>query len=257
MDELVFGPSARENLPSTGAGPNSSRGVSGAGRQDDARGGTPREPSEGDMAEALTGKRQEIMEYIARSLRERGYPPSVREIGAAVGLASSSTVHAHLALLQREGYLRRDPTKPRAIEVRYDPSSKAPMAARPVRHVPLVGDVAAGTGVLAIENVEELLPLPEDFTGTGSLFMLRVRGDSMIEAGILDGDFVVVRQQPDAENGDVVVAGIPDDEATVKTFARRHDKIVLTPANPALSPIELDPADVSIYGTVVTVLRRL
>ena len=217
----------------------------------------PRAKEDTDMAEALTGKRQEILEYIGESLREHGYPPSVREIGEAVGLASSSTVHAHLALLQREGYLKRDPTKPRAIEVRYDPSSKAAMPARPVRHVPLVGDVAAGTGVLASENVEELLPLPEDFTGTGSLFMLRVRGDSMIEAGILDGDFVVVRQQPDADNGDVVVAGIPDDEATVKTFSRRRGKIVLTPANPALSPMELDPADVNVYGKVVTVLRRL
>jgi repressor LexA len=209
------------------------------------------------MVEALTGKRQEILEYIERSLRERGYPPSVREIGEAVGLTSSSTVHAHLALLQRVGYLRRDPTKPRAIEVRYDPSSKAALAPRPVRNVPLIGDVAAGTGVLASENVEELLPLPEDFTGTGSLFMLRVRGDSMIEAGILDGDCVVVRQQPDAENGDVVAAGIPDDEATVKTFARRRGKVVLTPANPAMSPMEFDPSDVNIYGKVVTVLRRL
>jgi repressor LexA len=209
------------------------------------------------MAEALTGKRQEILECIATSLRQRGYPPSVREIGEAVGLTSSSTVHAHLAVLQREGYLRRDPTKPRAIEVRYDPSSKAAMAARPVRTVPLVGDVAAGTGVLASENVEELLPLPEDFTGTGSLFMLRVRGDSMLEAGILDGDYVVVRQQPDADNGDVVVAGIPGDEATVKTFARRRGRVVLTPANAAMEPMELDPADVTIYGKVVTVLRRL
>ncbi len=173
------------------------------------------------MAEALTGKRQQILEFIGDKVREDGYPPSVREIGQAVGLTSSSTVHAHLAVLQREGYLRRDPTKPRAIEVRYDPSSKAQMAARPVRNIPLIGDVAAGTGVLAHENVEELLPLPEDFTGTGSLFMLRVRGESMIEAGILDGDFVVVRQQPDADNGDIVVAGIPDDEATVKTFSRK------------------------------------
>ncbi len=209
------------------------------------------------MAEALTGKRQEILEYISESLRDKGYPPSVREIGEAVGLASSSTVHAHLALLQREGYLRRDPTKPRAIEVRYDPSSKAALAARPVRNVPLVGDVAAGTGVLASENVEELLPLPEDFTGRGSLFMLRVRGESMVDAGIFDGDFVVVRQQPDAENGDVVVAGIPGDEATVKKFGRRRGKIVLNPANSTMSPIELDPADVTIYGKVVTVLRRL
>jgi repressor LexA len=210
-----------------------------------------------EMSEALTAKREEILEFISESLKERGYPPSVREIGEAVGLASSSTVHAHLAVLQRQGYLRRDPTKPRAIEVRYDPNTKLTIAARPVRQVPLVGDVAAGTGVIATENVEELLPLPEDFTGTGSLFMLRVRGDSMIEAGILDGDFVVVRQQADAENGEIVVAGVGDEEATVKTFARRRGKVVLTPANPALSPMELDPSEVRVYGRVVTVLRRL
>jgi repressor LexA len=209
------------------------------------------------VAEALTGKRQEILEFIAESLRERGYPPSVREIGVAVGLASSSTVHAHLAVLQRDGYLRRDPTKPRAIEVRYDPSSKAALAARPARHVPLVGDVAAGSGVIARENIEELLPLPEDFTGTGSLFMLRVRGDSMVDSGIFDGDFVVVRKQPDAENGQVVVAGIEDEQATVKTFSRRRGKIVLTPSNASMSPMELDPEDVTIFGRVVTVLRRL
>jgi repressor LexA len=131
------------------------------------------------------------------------------------------------------------------------------MAARPVRTVPLIGDVAAGTGVLAHENVEELLPLPEDFTGTGSLFMLRVRGESMIGAGILDGDYVVVRQQPDADNGDIVVAGIPDDEATVKTFRRRGTTVVLTPSNPDLSPMEFKPDEVTIYGKVVTVLRRL
>ncbi len=209
------------------------------------------------MAEALTGKRLQILECIAASLRQRGYPPSVREIGEAVGLTSSSTVHAHLAVLQREGYLRRDPTKPRAIEVRFDPSSKAAMAARPARNVPLVGDVAAGTGVLASESVEELLPLPEDFTGTGSLFMLRVRGRSMIDAGILDGDYVVVRQQPAADNGDIVVAGIPGEEATVKTFSRRRGRVVLTPANAAMEALELDPADVTVFGKVVTVLRRL
>jgi len=209
------------------------------------------------MAEALSGKRQQILECIAESLRERGYPPSVREIGAAVGLASSGTVHTHLAVLQREGYLQRDPTKPRAIQVRYDPSSKVAMAAGPVRHVPLVGDVAAGTGVLAQENVEEVMSLPERFTGTGSTFMLRVRGESMVDLGIFDGDFVVVRQQPEAEVGDVVVAGIPDGEATVKTFDRRQGKVVLTPANPAFSPMELDPEDVTIFGKVVTVLRRL
>jgi repressor LexA len=209
------------------------------------------------MAEALSGKRQEILEFIAACLRERGYPPSVREIGEAVGLTSSATVHTHLAVLQREGYLLRDPTKPRAIQVRYDPSSKVAMAAGPVRHVPLVGEVAAGTGVLAQENVEEVLSLPERFTGTGSTFMLRVRGESMIDAGIFDGDFVVVRQQPEAEAGDVVVAGIPDGEATVKIFGRRRGKVVLTPANPAFSTMEYDPEDVTVFGKVVTVLRRL
>lgn len=209
------------------------------------------------MAVALTGKRLEIIDFIAESLRERGYPPSVREIAGAVGLKSASTVHSHLAVLQREGFLVRDPTKPRAIQVRYDPSSKAAILAQPTRYVPLLGDVAAGTGVLAQENVEELLPLPEQFTGTGSTFMLRVRGDSMIEAGIFDGDLVVVRQQPDAENGDVVVAGVHDDEATVKTFSRDGDQIVLIAANPTFSPMRYASDEVQIYGKVITVLRRL
>ena len=166
----------------------------------------------------LTGKRREILDFIATQLRDRGYPPSVREIGEAVGLTSSSTVHTHLTTLQRQGYLRRDPTKPRAIEVRYDTNSGIAIDRRPARHVPLVGDVAAGVDVLAEENIEELLPLPEDFTGDGQLFMLKVRGDSMIDAGILDGDYVVVRHQDEAEKGDVVVAGIPGGEATVKTL---------------------------------------
>jgi repressor LexA len=205
----------------------------------------------------LTGKRREILDFIAAQLQERGYPPSVREIGEAVGLTSSSTVHTHLTTLQRQGYLRRDPTKPRAMEVRYDAISGAAIERRPTRHVPLVGDVAAGTDVLAQERVEELLPLPEDFTGGGQLFMLRVRGESMIDAGILSGDYVVVRQQDTADKGDVVVAGIPGDEATVKTFGRRGGKIVLTPHNPTMVPMVLDPAEVTIYGRVVTVLRRL
>lgn len=209
------------------------------------------------MAEVLTGKRREILEFIADQLRERGYPPSVREIGEAVGLTSSSTVHAHLATLQRQGFLRRDPTKPRAIEVRYDSSSGAAMERRPTRHVPLVGDVAAGTDVLAQENVEELLPLPQDFTGDGQLFMLRVRGDSMIDDGILDGDYVVVRHESEARKGDIVVAGIPGEEATVKRFSRKAGKITLTPANPRLKPMEFDSADVTVFGKVVTVLRRL
>jgi repressor LexA len=209
------------------------------------------------MAQVLSPKRKEILDCISESVAERGYPPSVREIGETVGLTSSSTVHAHLAVLQREGYLRRDPSKPRAIEVRYDPSSKVVMDSRPLRHVPLVGEVAAGTGMLAQENVEELYPLPEDFTGTGSLFMLKVSGDSMVDDGIMDGDFVVVRQQPEAEQGDTVVAGIPDGEATVKRFSTRDGHVVLTPANERLEPMVFDPSEVVVYGKVVTVMRRL
>ena len=205
----------------------------------------------------LSGKKRQILEYIESSLRDRGYPPSVREIGEAVGLTSSSTVHAHLASLQSLGYLRRDPTKPRAMEVRYDASSGAVVDKGKVRHVPLVGDVAAGTDVLAHENVEELLPLPEDFTGTGQLFMLRVRGDSMIDAGIFDGDYVVVRQQAEAEKGEIVVAGIPGEEATVKTYQTADGRVTLVPANSSMQPMEFDPSDVTIYGRVVTVMRRL
>ena len=157
----------------------------------------------------LTQRQHDIIDFIERTVNERGYPPSVREIGTAVGLTSPSTVHSHLATLQRLGYLKRDPTKPRAIEVRYDPNSGAAVEKRPVRHVPLVGDVAAGTDVLAQENVEELLPLPVDFCGEGDLFMLRVRGESMINAGILDGDYVVAHAQTVADKGDIVVAGHP------------------------------------------------
>ncbi|MHB1598172.1 MAG: transcriptional repressor LexA [Acidimicrobiales bacterium] len=205
----------------------------------------------------LTGKRRQILEFISDQIRSRGYPPSVREIGEAVGLTSSSTVHTHLQVLQRQGYLRRDPSKPRAIAVSFEPASGAAIPLRPVAHVPLLGDVAAGTGVLAEESVEEMLPLPEDFTGKGQLFMLRVRGESMVGAGILDGDYVVVRRQPDAQPGDVVVAGIPGGEATVKTFRRRRGRIVLVASNPAFDDIDLPEEDVTVYGKVVTVLRRL
>ena len=207
--------------------------------------------------QTLSGKRRQILEFIAEEIRDRGYPPSVREIGEAVGLTSSSTVHSHLQVLQREGYLRRDPTKPRAIAVSFEPSSGAALAARPVVHVPLVGDVAAGVGVLAEENVEEVLPLPVDLTGSGELFMLRVRGDSMIERGIFADDLVVVRRQPEAEDGEVVVAGINDGEATVKTL--RHDgrDVVLEPANPSYTPMRFTPDEVTVYGKVVTVMRRL
>ena len=205
----------------------------------------------------LTARQREVLEIIERHMQERGYPPSVREIGEAVGLTSPSTVHAHLAALQKRGYLRRDPTKPRAIEVRWDPNSDAVVDRRPARHVPLIGDVAAGTDVLAQENVEELLPLPVDFTGDGELFMLRVRGDSMVDLGILDGDYVVCRSQTTADPGDIVVAGIPGEEATVNTFTSAGDRVILQPANARLSPMEFDADDVRVFGRVVTVMRRL
>ena len=205
----------------------------------------------------LTDRQRGILDFIESNMRERGYPPSVREIGEAVGLSSSATVHNHLATLQKLGYLHRDPTKPRAIEVRYEASSGVAMERRPTKHVPLVGDVAAGVNVLAQENVEELVPLPMDFTGDGELFMLRVRGNSMIDAGILDGDFVVCRQQVTADNGDIVIAGIPGDEATIKTFTKSGAKVTLTPSNSSMKPMVYDKGEVSVYGKLVTVLRRL
>lgn len=210
----------------------------------------------------LTKRQSQILEFIDSAIREKGYPPTVREIGQAVGLNSPSTVHNHLNTLQDKGYLRRDPTKNRAIEVHWDAGSGAVIDRRPVTHVPLVGDVAAGTGVLAAQNVEEVMPLPSDLTGDGELFMLRVRGDSMIEAGIFDGDFVVARKQETADSGEIVVAGISGEEATVKTFTREGSCIVLKPANSSMSPMRFETTDshdeqVQIFGKVVTVLRKI
>ena len=205
----------------------------------------------------LTVRQRQILEFIDDQLRSRGFPPSVREIGEAVGLTSPSTVHAHLNSLTDLGYLRRDPVKPRAMEVHYDPTTDAVAERRPVRFVPLVGDVAAGVGVLAQENVEEVMPLPADFVGEGDLFMLRVRGDSMIEAGILHGDYVVARVQRMAHNGEIIVAGIPGDEATVKTYTKKGNTVTLVPANARLEPMAFHPNDVVIYGKVVTVMRKL
>ncbi|CAM8627558.1 LexA SOS-response transcriptional repressors (RecA-mediated autopeptidases) [Acidimicrobiia bacterium] len=205
----------------------------------------------------LTDRQEQILQVIDQHITERGYPPSVREIGTAVGLTSPSSVQNHLNRLNELGFLRRDPTKPRAMEVRYDPNSGASGERRPFRHVPLVGDVAAGTDVLAEANVEEIIPVPTDLCGDGELFMLRVRGDSMIEVGIFDGDYLVSRAQVTAEKGDIIIAGIPGDEATVKTYTRNGNKIVLVPANPRLEPMEFNPEDVAIYGKVVTVMRKL
>ena len=205
----------------------------------------------------LTARQKEVLEYIDENLREKGYPPSVREIAKALGLTSPATVHNHLNTLEDKGYIKRDPTKPRAMEVNYESGSGAVTERRPVKHIPLIGTVAAGTGVLAEENIEESYPLPQDFTGDGALFMLKVRGDSMVDAAICDGDFVVVRQQPTAENGDIVVAAINDDEATVKTFIQKGNEVILRPQNSTMSDIVQKSSDVSIYGKVVTVLRRI
>ena len=205
----------------------------------------------------LTSRQQQILEFIDLQISDRGYPPSVREIGDAVGLTSPSTVHSHLATLQDRGFIRRDPSKPRAIEVCLDPTSGAAVERGAVRHIPLLGNVAAGTGVIAAEHVEESLPLPAEFTGDGELFMLRVRGDSMVGAGILDGDHVVARVQQTADPGDLVVAGIDGEEATVKHFQRDGSTIVLVPSNPDHAEIRRPADEVAIYGRVVTVLRRI
>ncbi len=206
----------------------------------------------------LSARQREILEFIERNMHSKGYPPSVREIGVQVGLASPSSVHAHLETLERNGYLVRDPAKPRAIRVKWDRLSGATeVERRPVRHVPLVGNVAAGTDVLAEEHIEESYPLPADLTGDGDLFMLNVRGDSMIDAGIFDGDYVVARVQPTAEKGEIVIAGIPGEEATIKTFSKKDGKVILTPANASMDPMAFEPNDVEIYGRVVTIMRRI
>ena len=209
------------------------------------------------MSDTLTTRQREILDCIVEHLNDRGYPPSVREIGEAVGLKSPATVKAHLDNLKDAGYLVRDPAKPRAIQVRYEGLSGASAERRPVRHVPLVGDVAAGTDVLASENIEEVVPMPADLTGDGELFMLRVRGDSMVDAGILDGDHVVARVQQTAERGDLVVAGFDGGEGTVKTFDLDGSHVVLRPANDAHEPIRRLASEVAVYGKVVTVLRRV
>ena len=204
----------------------------------------------------LTARRRQILDMIVEHQRSHGYPPSMREIAAEVGLKSPASIKAHIDVLADAGFLRVDPTRPRAIELRYDENSGAAVERRPVRHVPLIGDVAAGTGVLAAENVEELVPVPADLTGDGDLFMLRVRGDSMIEAGILDRDYVVCRAQSTAEDGEIVVAGIPGEEATVKTLRRRDGRVVLEPANEWFEPMEFEPGEVAVYGKVVTMIRK-
>lgn len=209
--------------------------------------------SKGAGMEKLTERQQRILEFIAKARDERGYPPSVREIGEAVGLHSPSSVHAQLATLADKGFLTKDPTKPRAIRVRVDERDR-PSAASVVG-VPLVGQIAAGGPLLAEQNIEETLPLPRTLVGSGTLFALKVRGDSMTGAGILDGDTVIVRQQPTAEDGQIVAALVGDDEATVKRLSRKGGRVRLLADNPAYDPIE--PEQVSVLGKVVAVLRSV
>ncbi len=198
----------------------------------------------------LSLRQTNILEFIKQEIRKKGYPPAVREIGEAVGLLSSSTVHGHLQTLEDKGYIRRDPTKPRAIEI-LDSSSDI-LEAKKVVHIPIVGRVTAGQPILAVENIEGTFPLPADLVRQDNVFMLKVQGESMINAGILDGDFIIVRQQNEARNGEIVVALIGE-EATVKRFFKERTLIRLQPENPVMEPIYSQ--DVSILGKVVGVFR--
>ena len=211
----------------------------------------------------LSKRQQEIYDFVVSYAAKQGYPPTVREIGEEVGLASPSTVHAHLANLERAGMLRRDPTKPRALEVvgRERATGPRPMrtATPDPRRLPLVGDIAAGGPLLAEENIEDYLAVPEPLTAGGDEFLLRVKGESMIDAGILDGDYVVVQKQQTARDGDIVVALAGEDEAadeaTVKRFFRENGRIRLQPENESLDP--LYPTHVQILGKVIGVFRRV
>jgi repressor LexA len=216
-------------------------------------------------ARMLSKRQREIYDFVLGYVDRHGYPPTVREIGEAVGLASPSTVHAHLANLERAGYLKRDPTKPRALEVLVGDRPRAASgrsrlpAGREPRMLPLVGEIAAGGPLLAEENIEDYLAVPEPLTRGGEEFLLRVKGDSMVDAGILSGDYVVVRRQANAQNGDIVVALAGEDEAadeaTVKRFFREDGRVRLQPENAALEP--LYPDHVTILGKVIGVFRRV
>ncbi|MGE0220233.1 transcriptional repressor LexA [Mycolicibacterium sp.] len=211
----------------------------------------------------LTERQRTILEVIRTSVTTRGYPPSIREIGDAVGLTSTSSVAHQLRTLEKKGYLRRDPNRPRAVDVRGSDDGAAPIVTTDVAgsdalpeptFVPVLGRIAAGGPILAEEAVEDVFPLPRELVGEGSLFLLKVVGESMIDAAICDGDWVVVRQQSVAENGDIVAAMI-DGEATVKTFKRTRGQVWLMPHNPAFDPIPGN--DAAVLGKVVTVIRKI
>jgi len=220
-------------------------------------------------ASGLTPRQRRVLDVIRDSVERRGYPPSMREIGESVGLTSSSSVSHQLRSLQSKGLIRRDPNRPRALEILHPDAPETTSSAAPegvfdetglgdirpdATYVPRVGRIAAGGPILAEERVEEVMPLPRTLVGEGTLFMLEVKGDSMVDAAICDGDFVVVRQQPTAENGEIVAAMLGD-EATVKTLQRKKGQVWLLPHNEAYDPI--DGTDASILGKVVAVLRRV
>jgi len=203
----------------------------------------------------LSSRQNAILEFIKQEVREKGYPPSVREIGEAVGLASSSTVHGHLARLEKKGLIRRDPTKPRAIEILTSNERNEADKDMAIARIPVLGKVTAGEPILAIENIEEYFVLPENMVGKDTVYMLKVQGNSMIEAGILDGDYVIVRQQSVAHNGEIVVAMTEEGEATVKRFYKERNHFRLQPENSEMEPILLP--QVTILGKVTGVFRDL
>ena len=204
------------------------------------------------MSHELGEKQQLILDYIKKEILAKGYPPSVREIGVAVGLKSTSTVHGHLERLEKKGIIRRDPTKPRAIEILDDEFN---VQRRDLVSVPIIGRVAAGEPLLAVENIEEYFPLPVEYAGNQQLFMLRVKGDSMINVGIFENDLIIVEKQNTAVNGDTVVALI-EDSVTVKTFYRESDHIRLQPENDFMEPIRVSDTEVQIVGKVVSLFRQ-
>jgi len=204
----------------------------------------------------LSERQQQVLDYIRKTVAERGYPPSVREIGEAVGLSSPSTVHSHLSSLVEAGAIKRDPTKPRAIMVVDDsPAPAVTQTSDHLRDVPILGRIAAGTPILAAEHVEDVLTLPVDLIGNDPVFLLEVKGDSMINAGIMDGDLVAIRSQKDALDGEIVAALIDGEEATVKRLRRSDGKVILESENPAFEPMVFSEG-VELVGKVVSVLRR-
>jgi len=205
------------------------------------------------MYDDLSKKQIEILEFIREAVSKKGYPPAVREICEAVGLKSTSTVHGHLTKIEQKGYIKRDPTKPRAIEI-IDSMINESSLDMTTSYIPVVGQVTAGQPILAVENLEENFPVPSEFITDGEYFMLRISGDSMIEAGILDKDYVLVKQQKEAHNGDTVVALI-EDSATVKTFYKESDRVRLQPENSTMDPMYFETVD--ILGLVKGVFRKM